>query len=282
MYCYCTSKNEWSILPPHDLRLFSLCQLQGRLVAIGGAKKRPSTERTNEVFTFIENGAKWKKTYASMPTARNSTVVLSLESTLIVTGGFAYLNGKPIASHSVELFKTSDLQWYTCKNSANLPFSNIIASGVITNSNVYVMSALRIGVDRNDVAYVSVDDLMHHAVPANLHSQKPLTTDQCSQTGSLWKMLPETPMNKAAISMLNGSLIAIGGEEGVGSENGRSTIHMYSPSINTWINIGSLPAGPRPLTTVTVLSPTEIIMIGGFDGIKDVKTVYKGALQLIT
>ena len=279
VYCYDTSKNEWSVLPPLDVRLFSLGQIQGRLVAVGGAKARPSRERTNEVRTFVENAGKWKKTYASMPTARSSTVVLSLESLLIVVGGFVYSDE---SSFAVELFKTSDLQWYICRSSANLPFSSVNASGVLMNANVYMMSGIRIGVDHNNVAYVSVDDLICHAVPANIHSQKHHIIDNSKhQSVSLWKMLPETPVNKAAISMLNGSLIAIGGEEGVDSKNGTSSIHIYSPLINSWINVGSLP-GPRLTTTVSVLSPMEIIMIGGFDGTKDVNTVYKGILQLIT
>ena len=54
---------------------------------------------------------------------------------------------------------------------------------------------------------------------------------------------------------------------------------MYSPSTNSWIYISDLPA-PRSSTAVAVLSSTELLVIGGYDGGR-VNTVYKGTLTLL-
>ena len=76
--------------------------------------------------------------------------------------------------------------------------------------------------------------------------------------------------------MLAGNLLAIGGKE---TSEGGTDMNMYSPSTNSWVYISDLPA-PRSFTAAAVLSSTEILVIGGRDGIK-VNTVYKGTLQLV-
>ena len=80
--------------------------------------------------------------------------------------------------------------------------------------------------------------------------------------------------------MLASNLLAIGGNETseVGGADNKE-VYMYSPSTNSWIYTSDLPA-PRSGTTFTVLSSTELLMIGGYDG-GFVNTVYKGTLTLL-
>jgi N-acetylneuraminic acid mutarotase len=79
--------------------------------------------------------------------------------------------------------------------------------------------------------------------------------------------------------VLAGNLLAIGGfETSEGAD--MKEVYMYSPSTNSWIYISDLPA-PRSRTAVAVLSSTEVLVIGGWDGGDRVNTVYKGTLHLI-
>ena len=277
VYSYNIEEDHWSVLPALDVRNFSLGHIEGQLVSVGGAKKRPSRERTTEVFTFIESTGKWKKTYPSLLTARSSAVVFSLKHALIVACGYVKAKDHPtVASNSVEVFKPADSQWYSCKPSAWVPISTTInTSGVLIYPNIYMMGGIRIGVQHNEVVYAAVDDLLQSTIPADRVGEEMGT----SKGESIWKKLPDTPTNKAAITTLNGAITALGGEEGARGDTNTSPIHMYSPAANVWINIGSLPS-PRILTTVSALPPNEIVVIGGFDGTDQVNTVYKGTLQL--
>ena len=279
VHCYNIVQDEWSLLPKVNVRRFSLGHIEGRLVSIGGVKKHPSKEQTDEVFTFIESNGKWKKAYPPMPTARSSAVVFSLEQALIVAcGNIQTKKGGRVPTNSIEVFKHSDSQWYTCRPHAQVPISTIVgASGVLIGPNMYMMGGITIGVNHSQVVCASVDDILRqcHATPVDQESQRGNT--DTNEERSLWRRLPDTPTNKSAITTLNGSVIALGGEGGLDTSS--SPMHMYSPSTDLWINIGELPS-PRLLTTVSALSRNEIIFIGGFDGTKEVNTVYKGTLQL--
>ena len=273
VYCYNPIEDQWTVLPSLSVRNFGLGNIDGKLVSVGGAKKRPSKERTNEVYTFVESIGKWKKTYPPMPTARSSAVVFSLKQALIV--GFGYVSPREkhvISSNTIEVFKHSDMLWYTCKPCVQVPISPIDISGVLVYPNIYMMGGIRIGDNHNEVVCISVDDLLQDATPADMVPKTDTNKEQ-----SLWRRLPDTPTNKSAITTLNGSVIALGGEGGLDASS--SPIHMYSPTTDSWINIGDLPS-PRILTTISALSPNEIIVIRGFDGTKQVNTVYKGTLQL--
>ena len=79
--------------------------------------------------------------------------------------------------------------------------------------------------------------------------------------------------------MLAGNLLAIGGKETSNGGTDKKEVYMYSPSTNSWIYISDLPA-PRSCTAVAVLSSTEILVIGGWDGVERVKAVYKGTLHI--
>ena len=158
---------------------------------------------------------------------------------------------------------------YGCR-ADKLPLAVQNMSRVVLNSCVYFTEGIRVGATYSQVVCSSISELMRNAVPANDTHE---ANSDVVEHAPLWKMLPDIPTNKTAITSLAGLLITIGGEE--------NTIHVYSPSINSWIHVGSLPE-LRLLTTVSVLSPLEILMIGGSDGSKDMNTVYKGTLQLTT
>ena len=106
VYSYDPSQDKWTTLPPLPVSYFGLGQVNGKLVAVGGRKKS-IINKINEVYTYDERSRKWKQTIPPMPTARQSPGVLSLQSALVVAGGFT-----STFSDAVEIFKPDTSQWY--------------------------------------------------------------------------------------------------------------------------------------------------------------------------
>ena len=264
VYCYDPSQDKWTALPPLPVKWFGLGQVNGELVAVGGVKRNGN--KANEVYTYDEQSQKWKQTIPAMPTVRLSPGVLSLQSALVVAGGFASLNYIAV----VEIFKPNTSQWY---RTDSLPIACRSMSLVAIGNTCYALGGYQSPYRLNQPLYASVDYLLGNAVPANQ-----TTHSGSSDTQSAWKTLPNTPTLKPAAAMLAGKLFAIGGRETSIGGAAKKEVYMYSPSTNSWVYISDLPA-PRSETVVAVLSPTEILVIGGRDGGDKVNTVYKGILH---
>ena len=197
-----------------------------------------------------------------MPTARWHPSVLSLQSALVVAGGLTSFVSYTAA---VEIFKPDISQWY---RTDPLPKACIRISLVAIDNRCYALGGYQDPSYLNQAFYTTVNDLLDNRVPANqtIHSQ------------SAWKMLPNTPTYRPPAAMLDEILLTLGGKETSAGETDKKEVYMYSPSTNSWVYISDLPA-PRSLAAVAVLSSTEILVIGGWDG-GYVNAVYKGTLHL--
>ena len=235
-------------------------------ISVVGGEKKDTWKETNDVYTYDERSQKWEQTIPPMPTARRSPGVLSLQSALVVAGG-----NISTYSDAVEIFKPDTSQWY---RTDPLPTACQNMSLVAIGNTSYALGGFN-GSDLNQALYASVDDLLGNAVPANQ-----TTHSGSSDTQSVWKALPNTPTYRPAAAVLAGNLLAIGGEETSKGGAAKKEVYMYSPSTNSWIYIGDLPA-PRSSTAAAVLSSTEVLLIGGYDGGRRVNTVYKGTLTLL-
>ena len=265
VYCYDPSQDNWTTLPPLPVHGFGLGQVNGKLVAVGGLKKSDGSV-TNEVYTYDERSKKWKQTVRSMPTARHTPGVLSLQSALAVAGGVG-----SYYRDAVQIFKADTSQWYTTDP---LPTACYDIPLVAIGNTCYALGGFKSPSYLNQALYASVDDLFHNAVPANQ-----TTHSGSSDTQSAWKTLPDTPTYSPNAAVLAGHLLAVGGRET--SEGGAlmKEVYTYSPSTNSWIYISDLPT-PQYRAAVAVLSPSEILVIGGWCGGSRVNTVYKGTLHL--
>ena len=204
-----------------------------------------------------------------MPTARWSPSALSLQSALVVAGGYM-----STFKDAIEIFKADTSQWY---RTDPLPTACQGISLVAIGNTCYALGGFDSSSYLNQALYASVDDLLGNAVPANQ-----TTHSGGSDTQSAWKILPNTPRYRSAVAMLAGNLFAIGGNKTCTSRGGATMkeVYMYSPSTNSWIYISDLPA-PRSMTATAILSSTEVLVIGGWDGGERVNTVYKGTLQVV-
>ena len=226
---------------------------------------------TNEVYTYDERSRKWKQTILPMPTARYFPGVLSLQSALVVAGG-STSSFSSLYTDVVEIFKPDTSQWYrtdplptACENILLVAIGNTCYA---LGGNKYPLLHL------NQALYASVNDLLHNAVPANQ-----TTHSGSGDTQSTWKTLSNTPTYRPAAAVLGGKLLAIGGNETSKGGADKKEVYMYSPSTNSWLYISDLPA-PQSTTAVTVLSSTEVLVIGGLGEGEGVNTVYMGTLTL--
>ena len=277
VYCYDTSKDKWTTLPPLPVINFGLGQVNGELVAIGGWKKSDE-EETNEVYTYYydeqSQARMWKQTIPPMPTARCSPGVFSLQSALVVVGGVQVtqsLRHEPTAC--TEIFKPDTLQWYYRTDPLPRNDMTLVASG----NTCYALGGFERPLYHSQALYASLDDLLDKAIPADQTTH----SGRCRRQPA-WKPLPNTPNYQPAAAVLDGNLLAIGGNvERCGRPDKK--IFMYTRSTNSWIHVSDLPAR-RLDPTIAVLSSTEILVIGGWNGDNpygstSMNTVYTGTMH---
>ena len=121
-----------------------------------------SDDETNMVYTYYEEQSQvWKETIPPMPTARRDPGVLSLQSALVVAGGFT-----PSLDYTdkVEIFKLDTLQWY---KTDPLPTDCRDVSLVTIGNTCYALGGYKHPLYLNQALYASVDDLLCNAVPSN-------------------------------------------------------------------------------------------------------------------
>ena len=239
-------------------------------MAVGGWKRPNYSGISNEVYTYDEPSKEWKsETIPPMPTARHAPCVLGLQSALLVAGGVI---SKGVNVDKVEIFKVDTSQWHTTDP---LPTACEDISLFTIGNTCYAVGGYNPPSPLNKAFHASVYDLLHNAVPANQTTQY----SHFDSTQSAWKALPDTPTYQPATAVLAGHLLAVGGRETAEDEAGMKAVYTYSPSTNSWIYISDLPA-PRYSVAVAVLSPSEILVIGGWCDKERVNTTYKGTLHL--
>ena len=218
------------------------------------------------MYMYDPRSEEWiKKTSMQIP--RASSAVIGLKSALVVVGGYSneYVN-------IVEILNPRTLQK---QRSEPLPTAASNTSAFPINENeCYILGGYKPSATtrcENKVFHAKLDNLL----------RKVISTEHTPPTDTqpAWKPLPNTPTYQSAAAMLVGSLFAIGGWETATGKIASTKVHAYSPSTNSWIYVGDLPA-PRAVTTAAVLSPTEVLVIGGYDNSNRVNVVFKGTLTI--
>ena len=264
VFCYSPSENTWNALPACDVSRFGLGQVRGKLVTVGGRKK--SGHRvTNEVYEFDEVAHNWKHSIPPMPTARRFPAVLCHHSTLTVAGGNTGYGRTAV----VEVFREETSQWHTTEP---LPFRWWNPSPLLINNRWYLLGGASEGEHFSiQAVYAHVDLLLQKALP---HDQASTDKDN-----SAWEVLSDTPHYAPAAATFGVSILAVGGTTtNQWPVNPQTAVHVYSPCTNAWIHISDQPT-PRVGTATAMLSPTDLLVIGGWnEGYKN--SVYKGLLQI--
>ena len=266
VFCYSSSEDTWNTLPDCDVCYFGLGQVNGKLVTVGGRKKSSSVV-TNKVYELAIDES-WKQSIPPMPTACESPAILCYHFTLIVAGGY---NGHTRTS-VVEVFREETSQWYTTEP---LPFLWDYPSSLLINNRWYLIGG---GVAKehysNRAVCAHVDLLLQKALPRDQ-----AFTDRDSTSNSAWEVLPNTPHYGPTAATFGASLLAVGGSTtNKRPTNPHTMVYVYSPCSNAWIHISDLPA-PRLWTATAMLSPTELLVIGGRN-CGNQNSVYKVLLRI--
>ena len=277
VYCFDPVQDTWTILPPlkKPVVFFGLGRINGQVVAVGGTEIRANTRIRirNTIQTYDEESQTWEVFEPSLPTARHSPGVLSLEQGILVVGGYTASE----YANTVEILLFNTKQWYRV---SPLPIDCCDVSLVAINHDCYVLGGYKEPHHLNHALKASIEDLLHSAVPASEpHSNTSSTTTRGDTHKSPWKMLPPTPVYRPAGAVLAGNLFAIGGVKTPTGRTITKEVYMFSPFTESWIYVSDLPT-PLSKVSVNALSSTETIVVGGMDGSGKVNTAYKGTMSL--
>ena len=275
VHCYNPSQDTWSTLPPLSVTFFGLGQVRGQLVAVGGWMSS-DRKASSEVHAFDEKSKKWKQSLPSMPTARHSTAVIShpySACALIVAGGHISDGGE--YTDAVEIFNKETSKWHKT-DSLRMSCRNI--SSVIVNGTCYLVGGHKYPFGLNQVLHAHVDQLLQNARPS---SQAPSCGTANVQDVSAWRQLTNTQTYQPTAAAFGETILSVGGSNSTKSGSTHSEISdritLHSPSTDSWIYISDLPA-PRMNVAIALVSPTEILVIGGLGDEGQKRTIYSGTL----
>ena len=265
VFQYNKSRDEWSRLPPHPLIYFAMAQFTGHLITVGG---EISDSPTGKVYRFKEESQEWEEFLKPMPTARVFLTVATTQSAIIASGGATGVRDEDVAYATVEVYSCETSQWYTADP---LPAPCGAMSSVTTAGTCYLLGGR--DADGEPIATVLYASL------ASLVQKATSPTHKSASHTSVWKTLPDIPLNASTAVSLSGNLLAVGGHD---TKTSFPAVNVFIPLINSWVRIttGDLPE-PRDSCTAVQLSSNTMIVIGGEDTeSKKTKTVFIGTITV--
>ena len=249
---YSLKTGTWTTLPPYQSYFFGMSTVDNKLVLVGG-EKTSSGKVTNVLGMWDEQSQTWTHPFPAMRTARHCLSVISYQKWLVVAGG----SDERVSYYkSVEILDTISGQWY---EGSPLPSGCSEMSSAINRNMWYLFGGYTSRGASKQVFSVCLDELVSQAVAHSASTTSP-------STPSLWQTLPETPKTHSTALILNGALLAVGG-------NNSSAIHVYQPSNRRWVKAGDLP-DQRLDCACIVLPSGEIFVAGGNIGIRYINSVY--------
>ena len=255
VYKYETRSDKWTVLSPCPVDDFGIGQLSGKLVTVGG---HDGSALVGDVYTYEEETQQWEKSIPPMPTPRRWSCVVTYHSSIAVCGGET-TSGETII---IEVFNSETSLWYTA---APLPVACDDMQSTIIHDTCYWVG--------DHLMCASLPSLFPPATPHNQQSPD-------AQQQSVWTLLPDMPYSGSALTSMNiggGTLLALGGDDDEDSPS--HDYHAYNPSTKSWMIVGSLPKACYG-ASAELLPSGQVILIGGDDGQKELKTVHIGTLEV--
>ena len=246
---------------------------------MGGMRQIEGTNRitlSQGIHKFEEHSQAWKESIPPMPTARYYPTVLSHPSCLVVAGGMKFPGNSTL--NTVEIYNINTSQW---NQTDKLPIACCLLSGVVSKDTVYLVGGQDDKHRQNKTLIASVNELLSNAIPVTQpnEEQRANASQECD---SAWNEVANTPAYHSFAVSVSDMVLAMGGVRSCNFSEYQPVkgIYAYSRSMNSWVQIGDLPA-PVGATAVAALSPTEFVVIGGVNEDRTTsKTVYKGNLNI--
>ena len=226
---------------------FGMAVVNDQLLIIGGREKGRITNQVwaldsvsgawTEPFPAMPtaldsvSGA-WTQPFPAMPTARKCLSAVGYKRWVLVVGGYG--------ERCVEVLDTATNKWYMA---TPLPNNAFRPSLTVIQDTLYVVWG------RSAVS-LSIPILISDAM-----SQRPTTHTSSGPQSTEWQPLPDTLAQYPATTSLLGSLVAVGG-------NPASSIAMYLPHMEQWLEVAQLPT-PRQICTCVIVPETQQLMVIG-------------------
>ena len=228
---YDFTEDSWDTIDT-PTQWYALATYHSKLVLVGG--RDPNTkEATNQLWVLDEQN-RWTQPLPPMTTKRYKASAVSLGDHLIVACGQGCSDVCPL--DEVEMYNGH--QW---KKVESLPRGCTWMKSTLHERNWYLAGGIRQG---SEVYQTSLESLI-------------VTSEGAGQT-SVWKKLPDAPLELSATVMFRDQLITIGGGKPLSS-----AIHAYSPSTNSWVHVADLPVDGCHSTCAVVLPTGELLVVGG-------------------
>ena len=234
LYIYTPTTNMWDAMDT-PVYWFAITTYHSQLVLVGGREyvSPGGGPVSNKLWTLDEIGL--QETLPPMRVRRFGASAVSHGDHLLVAGG-----ASDTSLDVVEVY--SDHSW-SCAQPLPKPCADM--KSTVRDGHWYLMGGNYQG---TDVYFASLDSLISSC-----------QSSETSQPSSVWKRLPDVHNTHSTPSVFGNRLTAIGGRQGYPPI---TSIHAFSPHIQSWVPVGDLPF--KGYHTCTVVLPSgELIVMGG-------------------
>lgn len=284
VHCYNSDSGTWAVLPDIPVKLFTIAQLNGQLVAVGGLIKNANA-LSKTIYLWDSSEERWcPSLYPSMPSGLSRPGCASYKHYLILAGGFA----SRLFSSAVAILDTQKKEWYA---GPCLPSNATggIARTMVIGERVYMLI-------HQDGIIKPTKFILHASLSTLiLYGESGKTRES-----SVWEMLSGDVLHYVTMIFSIGGMLLTIGEWPHGAAasvvvpepirmklpttNVSADIHLYNPDphASQWVKVGELPEVMYDCAC-TILPSGKLFVAGGLSGVKGkqklVNSVYTAKIR---
>ena len=247
-------REQWTVLPECNKQSFSIAVVNGLLTAIGGlvSFRATNTLLSLSLDTPDISREKWIEKLPPMTYCHNNPAVITIDTSLIVAGGWGPESDQEKAP--VEVMDTQTLQWSTV---ASLPHPLWQASATICGDRLYLGGGFGTGGATKSVLMSEVKDLLQSK------PQSRATRAGHSESCQVWKEVAPLPVALSSLVTFQGHLLAVGGYGDADSST--SDVRQYDAATNSWSVISQMRVKRyRSLAVVLPNNTSSLMVCGGY------------------
>ena len=227
--------NNVSSLPACPVKHFSLVAINGQVVTVGG-RNMSDDSVSDKLYSWNETSRQWEESLPHMLTPRYFNTSVVWQDFLITCGG--RIDDEDSITDCVEVLNLRTLRW---RPASPMPLKESGKHAVVTErGGLYLLG----GYLGNAVHYCQLQSLV---------------LSMTARQDDMWKRLQDTPSDDCAATLLDGSLVIIGGCT-AGTNEICSTVQRYAQ--DTWQPVGDLSCG-RTACVAIQLGRNDALVIGG-------------------
>ena len=247
LFRYDFTDDSWDLLVETPTEGYALITYDSQLVLVGG--KDPTTGKISNQLWVMDEQQYWAQPLPPMTTKCSRASAVSVDHHLIVAGG---LNDKLDRLNVVQVYDGH--QW---KRVQPLPKAGYFMKSALLDGIWYLTG----GGEQEKEIYC-----------ASIHSLIVTTSSKRAKQASVWKKLPDVPLEWSTPVVIGKQLAIVGGY------TYSSAIHVYSHSTNSWVHVEDLPVACY--STCTLVLPTgELLVVGGKTKLEILSEAFRAKIE---